>query len=247
MAIEVIPVIDLAAGRAVHARGGDRARYAPVVSALAPGAAPGDAVALARAYRARLGAARCYVADLDAIAGGAVQRHVLAALAAPGGFGGTLLLDAGARTAADVAASTAVPARAVLGLETFTAWTALETLAASVTVSLDLRDGVALAEGPWGGRAPGVAARWLVERGVRELLLLDLAHVGRGAGPGWDAIDAVRAASAGASLLVGGGVRGEADLVRLAGAGVDGVLVASALHAGALAPGRAHSPAKGSR
>src|SRR5687767_1274492 len=94
MPLELIPVLDLAGGRAVHAVGGDRARYAPVGSVLATGQ-PGDALSIARAYRRTVGVHRCYVADLDAITGGAVQRELLGRLASPEGFAGQLLVDAG--------------------------------------------------------------------------------------------------------------------------------------------------------
>ncbi|MCU0620655.1 MAG: HisA/HisF-related TIM barrel protein [Gemmatimonadales bacterium] len=234
MALELIPVLDLAAGRAVHARGGDRARYVAVASHLAPDMVPGDALALARAYRGRLGARRCYVADLDAIQGGTPQLALRAALAEGAGFPDALLVDAGARRWAD--AADAPPTECpVLGVETFRAWEPWGAVGRAV-VSLDLRQGRLLSAGPWGGRDPGPAARWFAEHGVRELVLLDLARVGSGEGPDWDAIAAVRRAAHGARVLVGGGVRDAADLRRLEEAGADGVLLASALHSGALAP-----------
>jgi uncharacterized protein related to proFAR isomerase len=91
----LIPVLDLAHGQAVHAIGGRRDEYRPVESVLAPGRA-GDAPALARAYRERLGATQCYVADLDAIQGNGPQSELLHRLANPGeGFGPGLLVDAG--------------------------------------------------------------------------------------------------------------------------------------------------------
>src|SRR3712207_6368377 len=93
--MQIIPVLDLARGVAVHARAGERGRYEPVRSALAPGA-DGDPVTLLRAYREGLGVAACYVADLDAIQGGAVQRELLRELATlETGFAGSLLVDAG--------------------------------------------------------------------------------------------------------------------------------------------------------
>ena len=69
--MRIIPVIDLRAGEAVQGTGGDRARYAPVKSALT--SSLGDALALAQAYVAVLGTSELYVADLDAIEGGAAQ------------------------------------------------------------------------------------------------------------------------------------------------------------------------------
>lgn len=241
---EVIPVLDLAGGVAVHARGGDRARYAPTISVLAP-EHPGDALALARAYRERVRARRCYVADLDAIVGGSVQVDLLRALAGSEGFGGALLVDAGLRSAADADRLADVPGRCVVGLETFACWDDLPTLAArrpGLVVSVDLRDGVPLSAGPWPGRSAGDVAGYVASLGVMEVLVLDLARVGRGEGLDLDVLGTVRRAVPGLRLLAGGGVRHEADLRRLADAGVDGVLVASALHTGALAvPGQSEA------
>jgi phosphoribosylformimino-5-aminoimidazole carboxamide ribotide isomerase len=247
MPIEVIPVLDLAAGRAVHAVGGDRSRYAPVSSLLTPGL-PGDALALARAYRERVGARRCYVADLDAIAAGPVQRGLLARLAAEDGFGRALLVDAGVATAADLERLHGLPVTVVVGLETLRArddLAALVAAAPALIFSLDLREGQPVVRpGAWPHGvpdAPSFAAE-LAAAGVRELIVLDLARVGRDRGPDLARLGAVRSAAPGVRLLAGGGVRDAADLARLAAVGADGVLVASALHRGALAPGRDQSP-----
>jgi phosphoribosylformimino-5-aminoimidazole carboxamide ribotide isomerase len=77
-------------------------------------------------------------------------------------------------------------------------------------------------------------ASYVASNGVAEVLVLDLARVGRGEGPDVDTLRVVRNAVPGVRLLAGGGVRNDADLRRLGDAGVDGVLVGSALHAGAL-------------
>ena len=49
--MQIIPVLDLAGGVAVHAQAGDRSSYGPLTSDLVPDA-PGDAVALLRAFHA---------------------------------------------------------------------------------------------------------------------------------------------------------------------------------------------------
>jgi phosphoribosylformimino-5-aminoimidazole carboxamide ribotide isomerase len=69
---------------------------------------------------------------------------------------------------------------------------------------------------------------------VQTIIVLDLARVGTGGGPDIETIAAVREAVPGLSLIAGGGVRGAGDLTRLADAGCDGVLVASALLDGRL-------------
>ena len=248
MPLEVIPVIDLAVGRAVHAVGGERAHYALVTSALAPGW-PGDAMALARAYRERVRAHRCYVADLDAITGAATQRRLLDQLASDEGFGGALLVDAGIGCVADLQRLEGMNVMPVVGLETLHHWDelpALLAIAPSLVFSLDLRAGEPLgriAARPPGGSTAETIAVAVAAAGVREVILLDLARIGRPWGPDFARLAAVRAAVPDLRLLAGGGVRDAADLAHLEQIGVDGALLASALHRGTLAVGRDQSSA----
>jgi phosphoribosylformimino-5-aminoimidazole carboxamide ribotide isomerase len=122
--MEIIPVLDLAGGIAVWAQAGNRARYEPVASALAPSVV-GDPVALLRAFRGRLGAIACYIADLDAIQGGAVQRSMIRELAQfETGFAGAIMVDAGAHTPGSTLEVLACGAsQVVVGLETLRAFT----------------------------------------------------------------------------------------------------------------------------
>src|SRR6185295_17714205 len=70
-AVKLVPVIDLAGGAVVRAVRGERENYRPIVSRLCEGHDPADiAIALAT-YCA---ADTLYVADLDAIRGGALQQ-----------------------------------------------------------------------------------------------------------------------------------------------------------------------------
>lgn len=238
--MRIIPVLDLAAGRAVHARGGDRALYPPLRSALAPDS-PGDPLAVARALVELSGgrAVELYVADLDAITGGAPQRAIVRALA---NAGAALLLDA---AITDISAAERALAdgasHAVVGLETLRDFADLDEIvgscgAARVAASLDLRDGA-----PLGVAAAGMDALEAAERagasGAGTLIVLDLTRVGAGGGLDLSLLTAVRRALPGIELLAGGGVRGDEDLARLADVGCDGALVGSALHEGRIAAG----------
>lgn len=208
-------MIDLAGGRAVHARGGRRDAYAPVRSALLGPGEEGDPVALARAYL-RYPVPEIYVADLDAIAGHPLSPTIarLADLGAP------LWLDAG-RATRDFAPNV----RPVIGLETMVDWAELGARRAPA-FSLDLRGGIPLA----GREKPAELARRAVSAGASAVILLDLARVGSMAGLDWVTVEAVRASTLGVELVVGGGVRDRSDIERLTDLGCDGALVATALH-----------------
>ena len=240
--MQLIGVVDLLAGQAVHARAGPRERYAPVETVAGSPITPGDAPALARAYTQRLGLSELYVADLDAIRGRPPQDTVAAELAA---LGPPLWLDAGvsspaaARRARDLRV-----ARVVVGLETLPSFNALGLICDAVgrdriAFSLDLRDGEPIVAGgdlPPGEPAHLVAAR-AADLGVAAVIVIDLARVGTGSGLDFELITRVRAAAPRTTVLAGGGVRGLEDLARLADSGCDGVLVATALHDGRIGPG----------
>ena len=243
--MEIIPVLDLARGVAVHARAGDRAAYQPVRSVLLPDGA-GDPVALIRAFRERLGAGRCYLADLDAITGGAVQSAVLRRLAdLEGASAGPLLVDAGAHSpdrALELLSCGA--SEVVVGLETLRAFADLEAVIDSigtsrVVFSLDLRMGGAIVDSGVGSAGDftadplGLAAQ-AIEAGATCLLVLDLGRVGTGRGVDLGLLEQLRRRFPRVRLLAGGGVGGRRDLERMRDAGCDGALVASALHDGSV-------------
>jgi len=230
--MRVIPVLDLKGGRAVHAVGGDRAHYRPVRSILHDGP---DPLGLARAYRDALGLRTLYVADLDAIAGAPPALPFYRAVA---GLGISAWIDSGLRDGLSVpplldsGASTLVA-----GLETLRGEAGLAEIVAvagpeRVVFGLDLRGGVPLRspEGHWGTDDPRVIVEIAMALGVRRVLLLDVARVGRGGGVGTTGLVGVLARThPEVEIAVGGGVAGPGDLEALADAGIAAVLVASAL------------------
>jgi phosphoribosylformimino-5-aminoimidazole carboxamide ribotide isomerase len=232
----VIPVLDLMAGRAVWARRGNRAAYAPVRSALV--AETGDAVALAQAFRRTLGCEECYVADLDAIRGAEPQHSLLRQLAA---VGTRLLADVGVASPAQAGAALAAGAdRVIVGLETLPSFEALAAIVQAygrerVVFSLDLRGGqpvVLPVLRP--GMAPLALVGEAVRAGVTAAIVLDLNRVGSGEGVDLALGVEIRRAHPALELLVGGGIASAADLAAAAATGYDGALVASALHDGTL-------------
>ena len=225
----LIPVVDILGGQVVRAVGGRRAEYRPVDG-------DSDPATVARRLVERASANTLYVADLDAITGAHPPTT-------PGWAvdGTTLWLDAGVRTAYDLdPLSGVVP---VLGSETMSD---PERLARQMFIrlqtgvlSLDLRGHELL--GLW---RPGVE---LLDRTAclidvfsevcRTVLLLDLTAVGEGSGVGSAVLYLLERHRSDFPLhefVVGGGVRDRDDVSRLADAGADAVLVASALHDGTL-------------
>jgi phosphoribosylformimino-5-aminoimidazole carboxamide ribotide isomerase len=234
--MRVIPVIDLKGGVAVHAVRGERERYRPVRSRIAAGS---DPVELTRAVRDRFGLDELYVADLDAIAGGAGHAEVVAALAAEA----RAMVDAGTSTAGAVARMLDLgAARVIVGTESLPGVEAFRALRAALpdaplVVSLDLRAGRVLSpDAALAALHPAEALARLVDAGAREAIVLDLARVGSGEGPDAALLADLHARLPDIDLLAGGGVRDASDLRALADAGAAGALVATALHGGVIGP-----------
>jgi phosphoribosylformimino-5-aminoimidazole carboxamide ribotide isomerase len=238
MPLRVIPVLDVKAGRAVRAIGGNRDHYHPLRTRLH---ADSDPLGIARAYRDVLNCGEVYVADLDAIAGAAPGAALYRAI---GTLGLDLWVDAGLRNRIGLAPLLAAGVSSVvIGLETVGGPEALAGIIAELpppqlVFSLDLRAGLPLIGGDpaeWGtSDAFSVACR-AVALGLRRVLLLDLARVGRGGGTGtMTLLRRLRAEYPDLEISVGGGVADRAELRTLTQAGADAVLIGSAFHDGRL-------------
>ena len=235
--MQIVPVLDLKGGVVVHARRGQRERYAPLQSSLVDGCEP---VAVARALCALCRTSTLYVADLDALAGGPVDAVTLAAVAGVS----EPWVDAGATTPERAAAlARAGAARNVLGTESLrvvpgaAGELSVSAPAPPRVLSVDLRDGTLVSPRPeLAGREPAAAAPLASALAVRELVVIDLARVGSGSGPPLGAVEELAAALPGVAIYAGGGVRDDEDLRALQSAGAAGALVATALHEGRVTP-----------
>jgi phosphoribosylformimino-5-aminoimidazole carboxamide ribotide isomerase len=222
----VIPVIDLLQGQVVRAVRGERQHYRPIDSALC---ASSDPRTVARILCEHCAAQQLYVADLDALQGGAGQvavvRQLLEALP-----GIELWLDAGF---ADVSQARALDAALgplaqrlvpVFGSESLRSRAALEacfTASGRGILSLDRRNGERLdAAGCW-----DTPELW-----PSRVIVMTLERVGSGAGPDLDTLRQLAARSPRTRLIGAGGIASTADLTRAGAAGASAWLVASALH-----------------
>lgn len=218
--LEIIPVLDLMGGQVVRARGGERDRYRPLASPLTASSAPGDVVrGLLDLHPFR----SLYIADLDAIR--KAGDHVAAVRALTVDFPDLeFWVDAGFH--APCACRRFLDAnlgRLVLGGESQADTRLLESLAGEprLVLSLDYQGDARL--GP-----PALFER--PDLWPAGVIVMTLAAVGGEAGPDYARLAEVLAAAGGRRVYAAGGVRGPADLERLAAVGCAGVLVASALH-----------------
>lgn len=214
--MQIIPVIDLMGGVAVHAKRGQRENYRPLQSPLCAGAKPH---AVIDGLLGLHGFDTFYIADLDALMGRGSQRDVVAGLQRD--YPGLRFwLDQGLAEPV----GQAVP---VIGSESLGADGPgfLQSLGGGFILSLDFI----------GERLLG-PENLLDETGVwpETVIVMSLSHVGANEGPDFRRLEALLRHGPRRRIIAAGGVRDAEDLRRLEGLGVGGVLLASALHSGAL-------------
>lgn len=220
LSFEVIPVIDLMGGLVVRAQRGDRDHYQPIQSSLCTGSDPLQvASALLEIHPFRT----LYIADLDAIR----QRgHHLQTVARLRSAWPQLeiWLDAGFTRVDDCKPWQALGVTCVVGSESQpdTAGTTrlLAHLGQDAVLSLDSLGG------QFRGPPPLLnnPALW-----PERIVIMNLARVGSYDGPDFEFL---RNLPAGKKIFAAGGVRHADDLRTLASMGIQGALIASALHDG---------------
>ena len=223
----LIPAIDLAQGRVVHARRGRRDDYQPVRSKLCRSCEPTEVIAgLLRLHTF----STLYIADLDAIRGLDDQSSVLKKLRDR--FPDLdIWIDPGinTRTCYHHWQQLALGST-VLGSETLPDSGMLQnTLAADTDTVLSLDFNADRLLGPAD----------LLERAEywpTRVIVMCLDRVGSNEGPDTDLMQQLRRQFPGSDLFAAGGIRDLDDLLNLRHLGVAGALLASALHDGRIGP-----------
>ena len=234
--MQIIPVIDIRNGIAVRAVAGERSGYRAIQSRLTKSVEPAEVV---RAIKQCFQFAACYVADLDAIERQQINRCSIAEIVS---IGVSLIVDAGATSIEQIEDLFEIGVdKVVLSTESIDDLSMLDTMIDrfgrdSIVFSVDLKHGELLASDPaWQGNSPLNLVRFVVEQGLRQLIVLDLAAVGTGHGvPTLQFCQDIRRISPDIRIISGGGVDSAACVADAAHAGLDGLLIASALHDGRL-------------
>ncbi len=219
--MEIIPVIDLMGGIVVHAKAGLRDEYAAIESVLTPSADLHEVVA---AMQDLFPFKSMYIADLDAILGQPLNLLQYQQLVAR--FPNIVFwVDAGITTRDDwITLSAIIGLRPVLATESLQDISLLQQVRKGV-LSLDFKQGQFLGD----VRLWHETKRW-----PEYVIVMNLDYVGVNQGPDMMLLKEVQAKAPQLKVIVAGGVRSAKDLKVLEAEGVNGVLVASALHDGRL-------------
>lgn len=234
--LKLIPVLDLLSGQVVRGVAGNRELYQPNASQLVDCS---DPLATAQAFQRLFNIESLYIADLDALQERPMALSLIAALAETG-----LKLTVDAAVTTPEAAQqlldcgverVVVPSESIANLDSLEQ--VLSTIGSERTVfSLDLKQGR-----PMGMIADQKSLLSLVQEvvdlGIESLIVLDLSGVGsRGGVLTQPLSEELLAANPHLRIWTGGGIRNIADLMSLQTSGIDGVMIASALHDGHITP-----------
>ncbi|MEM8644675.1 MAG: HisA/HisF-related TIM barrel protein [Pseudomonadota bacterium] len=227
----VVPVLDLKDGGVVHARAGKQARagkraeYRPIATPFGP---PHDAPAIARALLGITFSPVLYIADLDSILGRGNNFDLCQALAdaVPET---NLWIDAGFSNLDDCAFWLPLGATLVIGSETISSvqeWrTMCDSFGSKLVLSLDFDE-----QGLRGPKELMADPDLWPDR----VILMSLGRVGTEIGPDLDLLSTAIASSGNREIYAAGGIATQNDVATVMDAGAHGVLVATALHSGAI-------------
>jgi phosphoribosylformimino-5-aminoimidazole carboxamide ribotide isomerase len=227
--MEIIPAIDLRAGRCVRLLQGDYERETVFGD---------DPISIARRWE-ESGAPRLHVVDLDGARTGApceVQtiERIAAAVSIPLQVGGGLRTLEHANHYLRAGADRVVFGTAAIKNQQLIA-EALEMDAGAIVVALDARDGRIQTEGWLEASAIEVVqlAKQMERLGVRRVLCTDIVRDGMLTEPNFSGLAELKASTA-MQVIASGGVSTIEQLKRLAGLGMESAIVGRALYTGDL-------------
>lgn len=222
---EIIPVIDLMQGQVVHARHGNRQNYQPIVSQLCNTSAP---VAVIEALLELYAFSKLYIADIDAIQGNHAHFDNIIGLAER--FENvTFWVDCGIQQMNHRALHYQHNIRPVIGSENMPNLTSYKAVsygcASRHVLSLDFKNEAALGT----SELFNTAKYW-----PDDVICMTLNRVGSNTGADLAQVSALQQLNATrkipSRLFAAGGVRNIADCHALQSQGLNGILIASALH-----------------
>ena len=215
----IIPVLDLLDGQVVHAIRGERHLYQPVQSTLCPDALP---LSMVSAYLQLFPFSTMYIADLNAIQGNGDNAAVITEMSMRYPEI-EFWIDAGL-----VKHSTAPNNIPVIGTENNMSGKQLDLLLQAypeAILSLDFnRDGQLIHP----------ACLKFHDRWPNRIIIMMLSRVGTGSGVDTEILASIKQETKGKQVYLGGGIANTDDIKQLLAQRYSGVLIASALHNGAI-------------
>jgi phosphoribosylformimino-5-aminoimidazole carboxamide ribotide isomerase len=225
--LRVIFVLDIMDGQVVHAVKGEREKYGPIhnFSKVCETSDPLEIID-------ELVPSEVYIADLDRLGNRGNNDEVVKQI----GWKSKTMLDLGATSMDDVHLGHELADSIVIGTETAT-HNLLESATGfyprSINMSIDIKGGQILTPEPAFKLPPIELIQMLNSYDINDLIILELSKVGTSSGINTEFLEQIVDHSD-HNILLGGGVKDKDDISLLKDVGLEGVLVATAVHNGAL-------------
>ncbi len=220
----IVFVLDILNGNAVHAVRGERAKYQPVSgSRICGSSAPMDIISV-------LMPQEVYIADLDRLQHLGDNFELIKRISTKT----KTMVDTGAEDMGDVEKCIGIADTVILGTES-ASFELIEEAAKKfpgrISVSIDIKNGMVLTKDRKMELEPKELVKQLNEYDIKDLIILELNKVGTGAGIDVDFLKEIVGLS-NHNVLAGGGIRDMGDIYALEKIGVNGAIVATAVHSG---------------
>lgn len=232
--LKIIPVIDILNGIAVNALRGKRSDYHPLKSKICDSTNP---ITVALSFR-NYGFHEIYLADLDAIMNKGSNSSIFEKIITIPQL--ELLIDAGISDLKNARNLLKTKnQKIIIGTESLVELgfikDAIELFGTNrVIVSIDLKNGKILSKS---NDISSMDINQLIcklqETGLNQIIILDLSRVGSNEGVDIALLKRVLRCFKG-KVFVGGGIRSLNELLEIEKLGIEGVLIASALHSGSI-------------
>lgn len=219
--MEIIPVIDICRGRAVHALKGERASYQPVQSGLCAGS---DPYVIVQAFLDIHPFKTIYVADLDAISGGQTLNYEIINSFNTRFPDTCFWIDEGNANREEILAVHKQHRIQVTGSESGISSRVLDELkniTPQPVLSLDFRQGDFIGY-------PDLLLN--PQNWPDKVIIMSLARVGSEEGPNLGLLNEIISMARNKKFYLAGGIRDKGDLMSVNDTGIAGVLMATALH-----------------
>ncbi|MHA1728370.1 MAG: HisA/HisF-related TIM barrel protein [Promethearchaeota archaeon] len=236
---EIIPVIDVMGGIAVHAIKGIRNRYESLKTSLTKSSSPID---LIKSYEKKFSFTEVYVADLDSIISEKPNTTLLKDLIDITSL--KIMLDAGIRNLYDIIYFKNIGIqKIILATETIDSLDVIDDAIKElgvdrIVISIDMKNKKILARNLEINKLSiSSFIEKILQKGIQKIILLDLVKIGSKCGCYEDSYGEIRKKFPNIEIIIGGGVKGIEDIKLLRDKEMNGVLIATALHEGVINPG----------
>ncbi len=247
--MRIIPVIDILDSVVVHAVAGERNRYLPLTSVLYKGELTPNK--LVEVYIEQLGVNEIYIADLDSIINKKPNIETIKKIIDDNNI--HIILDPGIRSQTDLYTYSEIGLKKlILGTETINNLEIVEKSLEiyqqdEIIVSVDMKSSKILTDcQDLKDLTPLQTVQTLQKIGVSEVILLDLARVGKKIGNIPESFIKIQENTE-ISILIGGGIKTINDIFEIEKQNFSGVLLATALHQGLINAHEVREYLKGSK